>query len=281
MQLQNQPLVSIVIPCYNHEKYVKSCIQSVIDQVYQNIELIIIDDGSKDSSVEQIKQMISRCKERFIRFEFRHRANKGLSSTLNEAIKWCQGKYFSVIASDDVLLSEKLMIQVPILEADESCKGVFGNMLLINHQGQKCGQLVKKEKKYFFKDLFKYTEYLPAPTQILRLKDVKDVNGFNEKFIIEDWYIYLKILEQGGYCIHLNCFFTKYRSHDDNLSKKKNIMIIGKLQIADYFKSHEKEYNQLLVEIYLFAIVNMFFVCPGLVLKTLSRKLIRKLNGVL
>lgn len=281
MNQSNPPLVSVVIPCYNHEKFVQDCIQSVIDQTYQNIELIIIDDGSKDGSVEKIQEMIPACQERFIRFEFRYRPNKGLSATLNEALEWCHGKYFSAIASDDMLLAEKLMVQVPILEADDACKGVFGNMILINDQNEECGEIIKKEKKYFFKDLFKYTEYLPAPTQMLRLKDIKNVNGFNEKFIIEDWYIYLKVLEKGGYCIHLNYTFTKYRLHEDNLSKKKNIMIIGKLQIADHFKSHEREYNQLLIEIYLFAILNMFFLYPIMVLKALSGKLIRKLNGIL
>ncbi|NNP69358.1 glycosyltransferase [Acinetobacter sp. Ac_5812] len=281
MQSKSQPLVSVVIPCYNHAQYVQDCIQSVINQTYQNIELIIIDDGSKDNSIEKIEEMLSVCEERFTRFEFRYRANRGLSATLNEALEWCHGKYFSAIASDDMLLAEKLMVQVPILEADDACKGVFGNMILINDQNEECGEIIKKEKKYFFKDLFKYTEYLPAPTQMLRLKDIKNVNGFNEKFIIEDWYIYLKVLEKGGYCIHLNYTFTKYRLHEDNLSKKKNIMIIGKLQIADHFKSHEREYNQLLIEIYLFAILNMFFLYPIMVLKALSGKLIRKLNGIL
>ena len=56
--MNDQPLVSVVIPCYNHEQFVQDCIQSVIDQTYQNIELIIIDDGSKDNSVEKIKELM-------------------------------------------------------------------------------------------------------------------------------------------------------------------------------------------------------------------------------
>ena len=59
MKLDSHPLVSIVIPCYNHENFVQECIQSVIDQTYENIELIIIDDGSKDNSVEIIKNFFS------------------------------------------------------------------------------------------------------------------------------------------------------------------------------------------------------------------------------
>ena len=143
---KQKPLVSVVIPCYNHEKFVQDCIQSVINQTYENIELIIIDDGSKDGSVEKIQEMIPICKQRFIRFEFRYRPNKGLSATLNEALEWCHGKYFSAIASDDMLLAEKLMVQVPILEADDACKGVFGNMILINDQNEECGEIIKKEK---------------------------------------------------------------------------------------------------------------------------------------
>ena len=95
MKENNQPLVSVVIPCYNHEQFVQDSIQSVIDQTYRNIELIIIDDGSKDGSVEKIQEMVDICEQRFTRFEFRSRPNKGLSSTLNEALEWCKGKYFS------------------------------------------------------------------------------------------------------------------------------------------------------------------------------------------
>ena len=275
MNQSNQPLVSVVIPCYNHEKFVQDCIQSVIDQTYQNIELIIIDDGSKDGSVEKIQEMIPACQERFVRFEFRYRPNLGLSATLNEALEWCEGIYFSALASDDILIPEKLEIQVPILELDDACKGVFGNMILINNLGEECGRETKEQKKYFFEDLFKYTEYLPAPTQLLRLKDLKKVNGFNDKFLIEDWYIFLKILEKGGYCIYINQFFTKYRTHEDNFSKKHNLMTIGQLQIADYFKSHPGYYT-LLINIYISAILYVLKKYPNLFIQIFIKRILKK-----
>lgn len=84
--MNQKPLVSVVIPCYNHENYVQECIKSAIEQDYENIELIIIDDGSKDESVNKIQELVPGCEKRFCRFEFRTRPNKGLCKTLNEAL---------------------------------------------------------------------------------------------------------------------------------------------------------------------------------------------------
>ena len=69
--VQQQPLVSIIVPCYNHQDYIQACIESIIGQDYRNLEFIIIDDGSKDRSAEKIKALENQCKARFSRFEFR------------------------------------------------------------------------------------------------------------------------------------------------------------------------------------------------------------------
>ena len=103
------PLVSVCVPAYNHEKYIAECIQSIIEQDYKNIELIIINDGSKDKTDEVIKSYEQKCQERFVRFEYRNRGNRGLSETLNEMVDWSHGKYFSAIASDDILLFNKIL----------------------------------------------------------------------------------------------------------------------------------------------------------------------------
>ncbi len=84
--MNSSALVTAVIPSYNHAKYIKESIQSMLDQDYENMEMIIIDDGSSDNSIEIIESMIPLCKKRFKRFEFRHRENKGVSATLNEGI---------------------------------------------------------------------------------------------------------------------------------------------------------------------------------------------------
>ena len=95
MNQDNMPLVTAVIPVYNHEKYVVESIRSILNQTYQNIELIVINDGSKDRSHQMILPLVEECRQRFVRFEYINRENIGLTATLNQALAWATGDYLS------------------------------------------------------------------------------------------------------------------------------------------------------------------------------------------
>lgn len=234
MEKNNQPLVSIVIPCYNHEKFVQDCIQSVIEQTYENIELIIIDDGSKDNSVAKIQEMISACKERFTRFEFRTRANKGLSATLNEALGWCKGSYYSAIASDDILLTSKIAIQVEYLESPSNvkCAGVFGNVIYIDNNSNHLRESRLLFKRNKFKDIFLQDYTILAPTQLLRLNLIRKVGYYDEDVKIEDYYMWLKLtFSNEFYLDSLEDCFVKYRAHETNSSKNFYLMHNERLKV--------------------------------------------------
>lgn len=234
MNQSNPPLVSVVIPCYNHEKFVQECIQSVIEQSYQNIELIIIDDGSRDGSVEKIKEMIPACQERFIRFEFRHRPNKGLSATLNEALGWCKGSYYSAIASDDILLTSKIAIQVEYLESPSNvkCAGVFGNVIYIDNNSNHLRESRLLFKRNKFKDIFLQDYTILAPTQLLRLNLIRKVGYYDEDVKIEDYYMWLKLtFSNEFYLDSLEDCFVKYRAHETNSSKNFYLMHNERLKV--------------------------------------------------
>lgn len=231
------PLVSVVIPCYNHEQFVQDCIQSVIDQTYKNIELIIIDDGSKDRSVEKIKEMIPVCKERFTRFEFRYRLNRGLSATLNEALEWCRGEYFSALASDDIIVENKIKTQVTYLTYNLNCIAVFGGIIEIDTNGLQLGSRIRKISSYTFDQIFMLEHELPAPTQMIRTKVLRDVGGYDCDIKIEDWYMWLKLAEYGE-LNYLPIVFAKYRSHEGNTHKQVEKMYLGRKQILNLYKNH-------------------------------------------
>lgn len=238
MKANKLPLVSIILPCYNHELYVQDCIKSIIEQSYQNIELIIIDDGSQDKSVIKIEELLNKCKERFIRFEFRHRTNQGLSATLNEAINWCNGEYLSCIASDDMLLPNKTKIQVNFLQNNRDIVAVFGGVKIIDNNNNVINEIEGTNEVYSFKDVILQTANILAPTQMIRLDLVRQAGGYDPKIAIEDWYMWLKLTQMGNiYCMRE--YFSLYRYHEDNTSKKVDIMYQARLQVLNDFKQSE------------------------------------------
>ncbi|HFX6248391.1 glycosyltransferase [Acinetobacter baumannii] len=241
MNKVNPPLVSIVIPCYNHENFVQDCIQSVLDQTYENIELIIIDDGSKDDSVLKIKQMLEKCEKRFFRFEFRYRPNKGLSATLNEALEWCQGEYLAPFASDDIMCNFRIEKQVEHFSkiTNDNVDGVFGGYYLIDNSNKILTQVVGEYREFNNTQIIMHQFELPAPTALLRLCKVKDVGGYDPNIKIEDWYMWLKLTEKGKKLIYIPEVLCYYRSHPTNSSKNLQFMYDESFKLLNLFKDNK------------------------------------------
>lgn len=103
MDLKNsQDLVTIIVPVYNGEKYIYECIESILNQTYKNIELIIVDDGSTDKTAN----IIDEISKRDIRIKVIHQQNGGVSSARNNGLSVCTGKYVSFVDADDYLSIE-------------------------------------------------------------------------------------------------------------------------------------------------------------------------------
>ena len=137
MDQDKVPLITAVVPIYNHERFVLECIRSIIGQSYPKIELIIVNDGSRDHSHDVVLTVIEECRRRFVHFEYINRENLGLSATLNQALGMASGKYFSALASDDVALPGKFSCLVEALESsDEGTAAAFGNASFIDEHGR-------------------------------------------------------------------------------------------------------------------------------------------------
>lgn len=249
------PLVSIVIPSYNHERFIQDCIKSVIDQDYENIELIIIDDGSIDRSVEKIKQMIPACETRFTRFRFINRNNKGLSATLNEAIEWCKGKYYSAIASDDILFPTKTSTLLKYLEEDKDLAGVFCGCYILNNEGTRIAYKRVKECFYLFDELILQRVTIIAPTQLLRLDALRSVGGYRVNLYIEDWYMWLVLSERKFKLRGVDLLLVGYRQHPENSSKNALKMLEGRIKIMSFFAG-KTQYKKAMSIIYLSAVIH-------------------------
>lgn len=234
------PLVSVVIPCFNHQDYVQQTIQSVIDQDYSNIELIIIDDGSSDNSVDKIKEMISICEKRFTRFKFKNRPNKGLCATLNEALEWCQGEFLSTVASDDIWLPYKTSRQINLFldPKNHNVAVISGEMISINTHGKSDSRssfTPPKEQYYSFLDIYRGHSRINAPTAMIRMHCVKEAGGYNTKVIIEDFYMWLAVTNLGYQILGVDTVFTKYRIHSNNTFSKIEKMNNSRVRILKHF----------------------------------------------
>lgn len=103
----SEDLISVTIPAYNHGKFVQETIQSVIDQTYQNLELIIIDDGSPDNTFQKILEMKPVCEKRFVRVVMETQKNAGIEETSNRFRNLVKGKFSYAISSDDVIADKR------------------------------------------------------------------------------------------------------------------------------------------------------------------------------
>lgn len=236
MKKDNLPLVSIVVPCYNHEKYVKTTIESIIQQTYENIELIIIDDGSSDKSVDIIKEMATLCKDRFHRFKFIHRENKGLCRTLNEGIDLAEGKYFCSLASDDIYIENKIKIQVEFLEKNNEYGMCYGKVLVFENSIKNTFDYNNSNKSgLIFNDLINDGCFIPAPSVLIKKEVFKIVGKYDESLWIEDWDMWLRIARKFkiGY---IDKYFAYYRKHDSNISKQSYKMYEAQVKIFEKYK---------------------------------------------
>jgi alpha-1,3-rhamnosyltransferase len=126
------PLVSIVVPCYNHEQFVTQCIDSIMAQTYRHFELIVIDDGSSDGS----REILTALAERYL-FTLIFQDNIGLSNTLNRGFKeFSKGDLLTFCATDDYWYPYKLEEQVRFLEQHPHIPMVFGQVTIVNEKDE-------------------------------------------------------------------------------------------------------------------------------------------------
>nr|WP_306287556.1 glycosyltransferase family A protein [Pseudoalteromonas sp. WY3] len=211
----NKPLVSIIIPCYNHENYIQNSIQSVIDQDYKNIELIIIDDGSTDRSVDKIKEMSTYCEKRFENYVFIHRANKGVSATLNQGLSIAQGKYVSFCSSDDSYHPEKVSRQMLFLQSNPKLNCCYTLICFVDEYSniiESETELVnsKLNVSISFEDILKFKINLPI-TGMFITKYIRDkLGGFDETLSAEDYDMNLKVAQESKICFVKDRLYNTY-----------------------------------------------------------------------
>ena len=224
--INSSPLVSVVIPCYNHQYYVEKSLKSVIAQTYKNIEIIVIDDGSKDNSVKVLKELQKNNK-----FILECQENMGVCNTLNRAIGMSNGKYIAILASDDYWDLTKIEKQVKVLETSKNSEFCFTQALEFDSNTDKNMRIFPKNplSGNVLNSVF-VRQHVPAGSMMFSKNLFDKLSGFDESLKEEDWDFVIRSAANTNFTsIKEPLFF--YRSHESNIMKKRGRKEILKQKI--------------------------------------------------
>lgn len=231
------PLVSVIVPSYNHEKYITQCIKSILDQSYRNFELIVIDDGSKDNSSEVLGKLQS---EHGFKLVFQE--NHGISYTLNRGIReFSSGKYITICASDDYWAPDKLERQVAFMESNRFYPMCYGKTYYVNEESVVLKKEPVRDNNYkggwLFEEIFLFKRDLPV-NYLFRRSIFDEVGYYDENMAAEDYYMDLKISSK--YAIgFVDAYLGYYRLTDISFKNIRFDRISDShLQAIETFKDH-------------------------------------------
>ncbi|HEX5719025.1 MAG TPA: glycosyltransferase family A protein [Thermoanaerobaculia bacterium] len=228
-----RPLVSVVVPAWNAERFLAEAIESVVAQTWPDWELLLADDGSTDRSPEIARLYAERHPEKIHCLEHPGRANRGESATRNLGLKAGKGDLFAFLDSDDVWLPEKLERQVPLLLARPEAGWLYGNTQYWFEDstrdfapplGLPAGTLV--EPPHLLTRFLRREAAVPCTCGLLvRREEVERIGGFDESFrsMYADQVFYARLALTAPVLVDHGCW-ERYRQHPDStcaVSKKE------------------------------------------------------------
>ena len=229
--MKKAPLVSIYITNYNYGSYIKEAIESVLNQSFKDIELIIIDDGSTDNSREIIESYAHLNNTRII-----FQKNKGLNVTNNIAMRLAHGKYLVRLDADDYFSEDAIEKMCLKLESDSQLGLVFPDYYLIDT----LGDVIAKEQRHAFdKDVSLLDQPAHGACTMIRRSFLEKLGGYNESFSCQDGYD-LWIRFTAKYKVaNINEPLFYYRQHNSNLTKNEDRILNTRAEIKESFVTKE------------------------------------------
>lgn len=219
----NNPLVSIIVPCYNQAQYLDEALQSVLDQTYTNWECIVINDGSPDNTAEVAKKWIDNDS----RFSYLIQENSGVCIARNFGISQSNGVYILPLDADDKIAKNYIELAVKEFLVDDSLKIVY---CLAEKFGIING--LWNLSTFSLKELALNNTIFNSA--LFKRADWKIVGGYDFNMIYgrEDWEFWIALLKNGGNVKQIDKVGFYYRIKD--VSREKNINNIQQKQILEY-----------------------------------------------
>lgn len=234
MQSSN-PLISVIVPCYNHAAYVADTIRSICNQERDgfDVEVIVLDDGSSDNSVEVLQQLkeSGECE-----FKLIIKSNEGLCRTLNRGIsEHASGQYISLIASDDMWVKDKLLVQFRLLQQNSGTRLCFGNSTTLGAVDQTRGRAPFLLGGWV-KSKLTLINFIPGGTVIYDRSLFDEIGGYDTTGIkLEDWDFLLRASNVTPFCYSPRKLLH-YRVHDEGAligMRRSGTLFDEKMKVLD------------------------------------------------
>ncbi len=216
--------VSVVVPSYNHAGFVERCLKSILNQTVKPSELLVIDDGSSDGSVEVIGRILKQCD---FPAELIVNQNKGLCATLNESLEKTSGEYFAYLGSDDLWLPEFIEARLRILGSHPNAVLGCGHGYLIDENDK-----IYDSSAYWghfeqIQDDARQVLYFgtaPLSSTVFYRRTALAKRGWNENSKLEDYELYLQLAEDGEFAFD-HKVLAAWRKHGANTSRDLDFML--------------------------------------------------------
>jgi alpha-1,3-rhamnosyltransferase len=222
--------VFVVVPSYNHARFVEKCLRSVIAQTVTPLELLVIDDGSNDDSPRTIERVLKDCP---FPCDLLVRPNRGLTATLNEGLRRSSGRYFTYLGSDDVWLPSFLESRVATLARRPDAVLAYGNAYSIDEVGTIIDSTAEWAA-YVDGDVRQMlmTTLAPLSPTVMYRRGALERHGWNESTRLEDYELYLRLSGEGEFAFDPRVL-SAWRVHGKNASLDFAMMMDEKLAAQD------------------------------------------------
>lgn len=228
------PLVSIIAPCYNAEKYLEEALRSIFSQDYGPVEVIIVDDGSTDNSYAMLEAL-----QGTYSFQLYTQPNQGVSAALNHGLRYAQGKYVCTPDLDDIMLPASVRIRADYLNKHPEVGCVGALVVYMDSEGNNVKtQKLAEIQRLSFDEILTNAIVVGAPVSLYRMDALKAAGFYEPSIKVQDFQMTLRIADQ-GYQIHvLPVSVTRYRRHPNNLSRRYKVLLDADMKAISPYQSH-------------------------------------------
>jgi len=256
--MEKQPLVSIIIITYNSSEYVEETLDSALAQTYPNVEIIVTDDCSTDTTVEVCQNWMNLHIDSGIAMKIiRSEKNTGTAGNCNRGLYNAKGEWIKIIAGDDILLPKAIESYVNYVSSSNSIDVVFAR--LAKFQGQKSNYTTIEESETKYKNIFFLDKNTTAkkqykilchtfvgsgPTFFVKSSVLREVGGYDEQFYLqEDYPMFIKLAKNGHRLYLLDEVLVLWRKNEKSVThiKQNKDVLFGSHRIR-MVKEYKYEY---------------------------------------